>query len=732
MANNQYVNKVQYDGNTLIDLTADTAIAEDVAQGKYFHLATGERVQGTASSGPAGIIYITDTVDANGGTIRSMNTDGATITDTVDEHGGTVRSITGVEVYLQSKTVQPTESAQSVTPDTGYGALGAVNVGAIPSNYVGSGVTQRASSDLTASGATVTAPAGYYSSAASKSVASGTAGTPTASKGSVSNHSISVTPSVTNTAGYIDGGTKTGTAVSVSASELVSGTYTVSASGTHDVTDYASASVAAGSATASASKGAVSNHSVSITPSVTRTAGYISAGSANGTAVTVAASELVSGTKSITENGTGIDVTNYASVDVAVPGGATHAGTITVSGSSTGSYVQVNGTGTQYSADGATFSYKDGDYLKVYAGYGAVNGGYVVVDGTTVADGGANPATYNYTLPPYDIGVEFTRSVQAKVEITTPSLSITSNGTYDVEDYARANVNVQSGTLYTATISGSGNQNYCYAQVNSDGDRYYANGTSFTYSDSDEIRFGCSGSQGGGTITVNGVTVAQSTYSGVYYTLASPRADISVQMNYAVVSQIDITVPELSITSNGVYDVSQYARANVNVSGYTHIYSTTIEVSTSSTTAIAAGTVETDDSSIWTSDKLVYLKIRDTAGWRTSHYYGCDAYIANANPANAYVSTSLQLWYGTGYSMISDGRKIASNPILTRTAVGNALNGYGIYPVRLYPDGSIELNARYSTGTASDTQTIDGTFSVDVYTLDWPGGVSPFYETAST
>ncbi len=94
------------------------------------------------------------------------------------------------------------------------------------------------------SGATVTAPAGVYASDASKSVASGTAGTPTATKGAVSNHSVSVTPSVTNTAGYVEGGTKTGAAVTVSASELVSGNKSITANGNNiDVTDYATVSV---------------------------------------------------------------------------------------------------------------------------------------------------------------------------------------------------------------------------------------------------------------------------------------------------------------------------------------------------------------------------------------------------------------------------------------------------------------------------------------------------------
>ena len=144
---------------------------------------------------------------------------------------------------LQTKT--ETAQTETVTADSGYDGLDtvSVSVGAISSTYVGTGITRRSSSDLTASGATVTVPSGYYSAQGSKAVASGTAGTPTASKGTVSNHSISVTPSVTNSTGYITGGTKTGTAVTVSASELVSGTLSVTDNGTSDCTNYANVNV---------------------------------------------------------------------------------------------------------------------------------------------------------------------------------------------------------------------------------------------------------------------------------------------------------------------------------------------------------------------------------------------------------------------------------------------------------------------------------------------------------
>lgn len=214
------VNKVMYGNQTLIDLSTDTvASSDDILAGKVGHLRDGTVVTGTASGG-----------DQHG----TIWQDGQGYVHLDDESG----------IALQSKTATPTESQQVIEADTGYYALDKVTVGAISSSYVGSGVSRRSSSDLTVSGATVTAPAGYYSSSASKAVATGTAGTPTATKGSVSNHAVTVTPSVTNTTGYISGGTKTGTAVTVTASELVSGTKSITENGTGiDVTNYASVNV---------------------------------------------------------------------------------------------------------------------------------------------------------------------------------------------------------------------------------------------------------------------------------------------------------------------------------------------------------------------------------------------------------------------------------------------------------------------------------------------------------
>lgn len=68
-------------------------------------------------------------------------------------------------------------------------------------------IATKTASNLTASGATVTVPAGYYASQATKSVATATQATPSVSIDSAGK----ITATATQTAGYVAAGTKTGT-----------------------------------------------------------------------------------------------------------------------------------------------------------------------------------------------------------------------------------------------------------------------------------------------------------------------------------------------------------------------------------------------------------------------------------------------------------------------------------------------------------------------------------------
>lgn len=178
MANNQYVNKVVYSGQTLIDLTVDDVSASDVLSGIKFHLPSGAQGTGTCTydadtsdaTAVAAEILATKTAYKNGSKITGTMPNRGAQTSTINTKAGSVTiqqgyhdgsgsvsidsteqakiiasnikdgveilgvtgTYTGEGVTAQTKTVTPSTSQQTILPDTGYDYLAQVTVNAIP------------------------------------------------------------------------------------------------------------------------------------------------------------------------------------------------------------------------------------------------------------------------------------------------------------------------------------------------------------------------------------------------------------------------------------------------------------------------------------------------------------------------------------------------------------------------------------------------------------------------
>ena len=324
---------VTYKGSTLTALTNQTKILKTA--GKY--MEDDVTIEDISSGGSA--IVVIDEPDEHGGIIKHITAvdlsndtvSAATLLEGYTAHDYQGNAITGTYDggTFQDKTTTPTESTQTITPDYGYNGLSSVTVNPIPSSYIipsGSlSITSNNTYDVTS----------YASAVVNVS-------------STINNQNKTVNPStsqqqVTADTGYSGLGTVTVTAMPsmtlpTAAEASATSSYTSKATVSRSTSDqyiniptgYNSAgayykinAVPNGTAgTPTATKGTVSSNSVTVTPSVTNTTGYITGSTISGTGVTVSASELVSGTKSITSNGTGIDVTNYASVDVNVSGGS--------------------------------------------------------------------------------------------------------------------------------------------------------------------------------------------------------------------------------------------------------------------------------------------------------------------------------------------------------------------------------------------------------------------------
>ena len=132
----------------------------------------------------------------------------------------------GNAVFVDTSDATLTGGAQMLNSVTAY---------ANGTKYTGS-ITTKTGSDLSASGDTVTVPAGYYASQATKAVSAGSATAPSTISGTSASVStgtntltlsktISVTPTVS--AGYVSAGTAGNASVSLTASVTTKGAATI-------------------------------------------------------------------------------------------------------------------------------------------------------------------------------------------------------------------------------------------------------------------------------------------------------------------------------------------------------------------------------------------------------------------------------------------------------------------------------------------------------------------------
>lgn len=153
--------------------------------------------------------------------------------------------------------------------------------------------------------------------------------------------------------------------------------------------------------------------------------------------------------------------------------------------------------------------------------------------------------------------------------------------------------------------------------------------------------------------------------------------------------------------------------AIANLHGYTKLGETTLTVRTTSTSAGSAGTLSLGSTAA-TAGKVLYVRVRDTAGKREGYFYGSDAYFFNYQKANG--STSTLTYAARAIHRYATGGTWGTYTAATTT-------GYGVYGYSITNAGVLNIYRRYNS---SYSLTIDGTYKVEAYLLDTPDGISPF------
>ena len=178
--------------------------------------------------------------------------------------------------------------------------------------------------------------------------------------------------------------------------------------------------------------------------------------------------------------------------------------------------------------------------------------------------------------------------------------------------------------------------------------------------------------------------------------------------------------PHIDLTQNCFNNNALFNTASTTsptgyqISGYFHnpyqlLATAEFTVNTTSTTATSIGTIALG-SSFFTSNKIIYVKVRDKAGPRAGYFVGTDSYIFNFSAGSSATTTV------TAKAILTH-RKASGGAFTTYVAPSGTI-GYGVYPYSLDSSGDLLIYRRYNS---TYTPTLNGTYVVEVYTLDYAG-----------
>ena len=167
-----------------------------------------------------------------------------------------------------------------------------------------------------------------------------------------------------------------------------------------------------------------------------------------------------------------------------------------------------------------------------------------------------------------------------------------------------------------------------------------------------------------------------------------------------------VTVPS-STTLDGYSTLIDSISSGTN--SWTKLGEKDITTTSTSTSNSNVGTVSCG-SAASTKDKIIYVRVRDTAGPRAGYFLGSDTFFINTNKANgstSAISTAARLIH----------RYSTSNKYAAYSG------SYGVYAYSITNAGVVNIYRRYNS---TNSLTIDGTYHIEVYSLDYPDGKSVF------